>query len=73
MTDPVPTPTDTVLTGAQKAVAAAVIGSLATVLWFCADLLPDPWRTVAMTVAALLGVLGAPFGVYVTVNRPTRV
>lgn len=68
MTDPTPTPD--VLTGPQKAVVAAVLGTLATILGVVAPLVPEPWSGIVYAVAGLVAVIGVPWGVYITTNRP---
>ncbi len=67
MTDPnVPD----VLTGPQKAVVAAILGTLATILGVVAPLVPEPYSGIGYALAGLVAVIGVPWGVYVTVNRP---
>lgn len=63
-------PTPAVLTGPQKAIVAAVLGTLATILGVVAPLVPEPWSGIAYALAGLVAVIGVPWGVYVTVNKP---
>ena len=68
MTDPTPTPD--VLTGPQKAVVGAVLSTIAIILGVVAPMAPEPWSGICYAVAGLVAVIGVPWGVYVTVNRP---
>ncbi len=63
-------PTPAILTGPQKAITGAILGTLATILGVAAPLLPEPYSGIAYAVAGLVAVIGVPWGVYVTVNRP---
>lgn len=60
------------LTGPQKAWAGAVISTLATVCFLVGGFLTDPAAAVLMSVGGVLGTVGVPFGVYVTVNKVGR-
>lgn len=67
MTEPTPTP---VIPTAAKAWIAAVLSALATILFSVAPFLPEAYRPAVFAVAAVLGVIGVPFGVYITPNKP---
>lgn len=71
-TDQTPEPTEPqILTGPQKAVAGAVLSTLALVSAFAADYAPAPWSGFLLGLAGLLGVIGVPWGVYATRNKVT--
>jgi len=65
-----PTPVPDVLTGPQKAVVGAVLSTIGIVLGVLAPFTPDPWQAFVYAAAGLVAVIGVPWGVYVTVNRP---
>ena len=65
--------TPEILTGAQKARIAAVLSTLTVILAFTADYVPAPWSTVLLGLAGLTGVIGVPWGVYITRNKITVV
>lgn len=67
MTEPTPTP---VIAAPTKAWVAAVLSTLVVVLGAAAPFLPEDLQAVAYSVAAVLGVVGVPFGVYIAVNKP---
>jgi hypothetical protein len=69
MTDPV-TPAPDVLTGPQKAVVGAVLSTIALVLMAVAPFVPEPWHGVLLAISGLVGVIGVPWGVWVTTNKP---
>lgn len=71
MTEPVPTPVPVISTPA-KAWIAAVLSTLTVLLGAAAPFVPDDYQAAVYAVAAVLGVIGVPFGVYITVNKPIR-
>lgn len=66
MTDPTPD----ILTGPQKAIAGAILANVAAVLYVVGGLTTGTLQVVCLAVAGLISVIGVPWGVYVTVNRP---
>ncbi len=64
-------PEPEVLTGHQKAVAGAILSTLALIAAFAAEFAPAPWSTFLLGLAGLLGIVGVPWGVYSTRNRIT--
>ena len=68
MTDPTPAPD--VLTGPQKAIVGAILSTIALVLLYVAPFLTDPWQAIVTAAGGLVGVIGVPWGVYITTNQP---
>lgn len=69
MTEPTPTP---VIAAPTKAWVAAVLSTLVVLVGAVAPFLPSGFQPAAYAVAAVLGVVGVPFGVYVAVNKPVQ-
>lgn len=67
MTQPTPTPE---IAAPTKAWVAAVLSTLVVIIGAAAPFLPADLQPVAYSVAAVLGVVGVPFGVYIAVNKP---
>ena len=69
MTEPIPTPAPAI-SEAAKAWVSALLSTLATLVLVVTPFLPADFQAAGYAVGAVLGVIGVPFGVYVTVNKP---
>ncbi|TKV61882.1 hypothetical protein FDO65_10180 [Nakamurella flava] len=67
--EPTPPPE---FTGPQKAMAGAVISTLALISTTVAPFVDGTVSSVLYAVGGALAVIGVPFGIYVTVNKPVR-
>lgn len=65
-----PTPTPDVLTGPQKAIVGAVLSTIAIVCMVLVPFVTGPAAVLLAAVGGLVGVIGVPWGVYVTTNQP---
>jgi hypothetical protein len=61
-----------VISTPTKAWVAAILSTLVVVIGAVAPFLPENFQAAAYAVAAVLGVVGVPFGVYVAVNKPVQ-